>query len=180
MKFFPSILSGIIVAIVGLYFSSDWKEERLVYTLSEPATFGVISFQNLEIRNDGFDPATKVIISISKKAQDAKQIEFAAKFDLNGDKQSVGGGFERIRRGERILVSLTSKAGPISLDDLSIKSDRSIAAFSLPNAWSFDMKSFWIGAGAFFMFVMLMGIAVPAYKEYQRKARAALQSSVET
>ena len=178
MKFIFTVLSGIIVGIVVSYLSFDWKEEKLIYTLTEPATFGSISFQNLEIRNEGFDPATNVRLFIPKKVLDSKHIEFAAKFDLNGDGQSIVGGFERIRRGERVLVSLTSKSGAVSSDDITIKSDRVIANFAFSNAWSFDTKSFWFGAGAGFMLLifMTMGISIPAYKEYQRRALEARQN----
>jgi len=178
MKFIFTVLSGIIVGIVVSYFSFDWKEEKLIYTLTEPATFGLISFQNLEIRNEGFDPATNVKLLIPKKVLDSKHIELVAKFDLNGDGQSIVGGLERIRRGERVLVSLTSKSSAVSSDDITIKSDRSIANFALPNVWTFDTKSFWFGAGAGFMLLifMTMGISIPAYKEYQRRVREARQS----
>ena len=181
MKFIFTILSGVIVGIVVAFFVQDWKEEKLIYTLTEPATFGAISFQNLEIRNEGFDPATNVRLYIPKKILDSKQIELVAKFDLNGDGQSIVGGLERIRRGESVLISLTSKSGSASSDDITIKSDRSIATFILHNAWTFDKESFAIGAatGILFFFFMAMAIGIPAYKEYQRKARAALQSSVE-
>lgn len=175
MKFIFTVLSGIIVGMVGLYFSLDWKEEKLIYTLTEPAVFGTMSFQNLEIRNEGFDPATNVKLYIPKKSLDSKQIELVAKFDLNGDGQSNVGGLERIRRGERVLVSLTAKSGSLSSSDISIKSDRSIATFALPNVWSFDAKSFWFGVGAGFMLLIFVstGIALPAYKEYQKRAREA-------
>ncbi|MBU0689740.1 MAG: hypothetical protein KJ850_01085 [Gammaproteobacteria bacterium] len=175
MKFIFTVLSGIIVGIVGLYFSLDWKEEKLIYTLTEPATFGAITFQNIEIRNEGFDPATNVKLYMPKKTLDSKQIQFVAKFDLRGDGQTLVGGLERIRRGERALVSLTSQSGSVTSDDVSIKSDRSLATYALPNVWSFDTKSFWIGTGIGLLFLVFlsMGIAVPAYKDYQRKARAA-------
>lgn len=179
MKFISTVLSGIIVGIVISYFSLDWKEEKLIYLLTEPATFGTTSFQNIEIRNEGFEPATNVKLYIPKKTLTSKQIELTAKFDLNGDGQSLVGGVERIRRGERILVSLTSKSGDLSSSDISIKSDRSIATFSLPNVWSFDKASFWIGAGTVFTFLLLvtLGVSVPAYKDYVKKARAAQQKA---
>ncbi len=179
MKSIFTILSSIIVGVVIAYFSLDLKEEKLIYTLTEPATFGVSSFQNLEIRNEGFEPATNVKLFIPKTTFDSKQIELAAKFDLKGDGQSLVGGLERIRRGERVLVSLTSKTGVLTSSDIAIKSDRSIATFALPDVWSFDKISFWIGAGVGFLFLIFitMGVSIPAYKEYQRKARLAMQNA---
>ena len=175
MKTIFTILSSVIAGIVIAVFAQDWKEEKLIFTLTEPATFGAIAFQNLEIRNDGFDPATNVKLFLPKKILESKQIELVAKFDLKGDGQSIVGGLERIRRGERVLVSLTSKSGAVSPNDISIKSDRSIAAFSLPNVWTLDNKSFWMGAGVGFGFLIFitLGVSIPAYKEYMRKARAA-------
>lgn len=175
MKFILTILSGVIVGIVVAYFAQDWKEEKLIFTLTEPAKFGDISFQNLEIRNEGFDPATNVKVYLPKDILESRQITLVAKFDLKGDAQSTVGGLERIRRGEHVLVSLTTKKGAVSSDDVTIKSDRSMATYSLPNVWTLDNKSFWMGAGVGFGFLIFitLGVSIPAYKEYLRKARAA-------
>ena len=180
MKFILTILSGVIVGIVVAYFAQDWKEEKLIFTLTEPAKFGDISFQNLEIRNEGFDPATNVKVYLPKDILESRQIALVAKFDLKGDTQSMVGGLERIRRGEHVLVSFTSKKGSVSSDDVTIKSDRSMATYSLPNVWTLDNKSFWMGTGVGFGFLIFitLGVSVPAYKDYQKRAREVRQRTM--
>lgn len=173
MKFIFTVLSGIIIGIAVFYFSQDWKEERLVFTLAEPAIFGDTSFQNLEILNDGFDPATNVKLYVSAKLG-PRNPQFVSKFDLTGDGQSFVGGFERIRRGERVIVSLTTKLQPLTRGDVTIKSDRSVASYATTGEWSFDRKSFWLGFGTFLGFIVLLGIAIPAYQDYKKRALRAL------
>ena len=173
MKFFLTVLSGIIIGIVVAYFSLDWKEEQLVCTLTEAAIFGDTSFQNLEIRNDGFDPATNVRLYISPKSEAGKP-QFVAKFDLVGDGQSIVGGFERIRRGERIIVSLTTKSKPLGQSDIIVKSDRSVASYKTAGQWSMDWKSFWIGLAGTLASLVLLGIAIPAYQDYKKREAEAM------
>lgn len=177
-----STISGILVGIVVTYFTLDWKEERLTYTLTDPAKFGDITFQNIEIRNDGFDPATHVMIYLPQKVMGSKHIQIAGTFDLKGDGESTIGGFERIRRGERVLIPLISKTEPVSATDVTIKSDRSIATVSTPNARRLDVGSIMIGVvtATLALFGAFMAAVVPpAYKDYVRKVEEAKQRSID-
>jgi len=59
---FLTILS-FILGISGTLYTINWQDEKVVYELSDFAKFGDITYQNLRIKNEGWNPATNVIYS---------------------------------------------------------------------------------------------------------------------
>ncbi|MFP3758627.1 hypothetical protein SB751_32610, partial [Cupriavidus sp. SIMBA_020] len=50
-------ISGVIVCALSVYFTLDWQEEKLEYSISSPALFGATNYQTLTIQNSGWNPA---------------------------------------------------------------------------------------------------------------------------
>lgn len=64
MKFITTIISGVIVGALGVYFTLDWQEENLIYSVTAPAKFGEIIYQNIEIENTGWNPAVNIKVYV--------------------------------------------------------------------------------------------------------------------
>ena len=63
MKFLTTIITGIIVGAFGIYFTLDWQEESLEFSITSPAKFG-------EIKNPA---ASSGVLTLLAKAQQNTQ-----------------------------------------------------------------------------------------------------------
>jgi hypothetical protein len=65
LKFLSTIITGVIVGALGVYFTLDWQEEKLEYSISAPAKFGEINYQNVTLKNTGWNPAINIKVHIT-------------------------------------------------------------------------------------------------------------------
>ncbi len=176
MKFLATVISGVIVGALGVYFTLDWQEESLSYSVTSPAKFGDINYQNISIQNSGWNPATNVKLHIEHPS-----IKFAntqsktALKDLSQEKNGIAS-VERIRRDETVTISLAYEGQPLFWSEVTIASDRSIAKQvevdddkEFP-AWA---KILLIVLGFWFTLGVLASISIPAYKDYVKRAKEA-------
>lgn len=179
MKFLATIISGIVVGAFGVYIALLWKEEQLVFYLSPPARFGEIVYQNLRIVNEGWDPATGVIVAIAHPRIKTENANSNVNIRTeNGSPHSLGQ-IERIRRGESVSISFSFSGVPIRPEQVEIKSDRSVALYAEESAWQFDWYSALIGAGILFSVFAFLGVLVGAYRDYTKRAAQA-ESRIKT
>jgi hypothetical protein len=172
---FTSFLS-LALGIVGTLYTTNWQEEKLLFSFGEIAQFGDITYQNIRIRNDGWNPATNVIVQLNSSNISAENIKASPKFDLPPTDSRVGG-YERIRRNEVVTLSFAFKGNPITPAMLTVKSDRSIAEYQNPSEesqkkidWSFVMFMMTVAS---FIIGLFSAIAIPAYQNYIKKAKEA-------
>lgn len=169
------MLISLAIGIVGTLYTTNWQEEKLVFELGEIAKFGDITYQNIRIRNEGWNPATNVAIQLNANYITQENIKASPKFEVIANDNRIGG-YERIRRNEVVTLSFVFKGEPITASMFTIKSDRSIAIYKDPTEeghktdWSFVsfmimMVTFAIG--------LISAIAIPAYQEYLKRAKAA-------
>lgn len=158
-----------LIGAVGTYFTTNFPEEKVVFSLSAPAHFGDIIYQNLRITNLGFNPATNVVLSINSPDIKTSNIQSSSQLNMTSTKDRLTGKIERIRRNESITVSFSYTGPELTPAAISIKSDRSIASFSEEQKWSLDWTSLFIGF-AFWLVIILPMILIPAYREYKRRA----------
>ena len=173
LKFLFTMISSLAIGIFGTLYTINWQEEKLVYELGEIAQFGDVTYQNIRVRNEGWNPATNVSIQLQAEHISANEIKAFPKFDLASDDRRVGG-YERIRRNEVATLSFAFKGAPISPAMITIKSDRSIAAFIDPTEDAGNTDWRFIALSLIVIIVSFIGlisaIAIPAYQEYRRKA----------
>jgi len=72
LKFLSTIITGAIVGALVVYFTLDWQEEKLIYSITSPAKFGEINYQNITLTNTGWNPAINIKVFIEHP-----NIEFA-------------------------------------------------------------------------------------------------------
>jgi len=172
-KFLLSILSGAAIGVASTLFAVSWQEEGLLYELGEVAQFGDITYQNLRIKNEGWNPATNVSIGLDVGYIAKENIKASPKFELDETENSVGG-YKRIRRDEVVTLSFAFKGEPLTNHTVQIKSDRSIATEinlseeSGKTDWAFVLFIITI---AFFFIGMFSAIAIPAYNGYIKRAK---------
>lgn len=172
-----SLVSAVLAAIAIQYFVGDWKEEYLNYSLSESKQVVKGIWQrNIELRNNGVDPALNVKVYVYPLQSDqAPRVE--SEFDVKGNGGPFVGGFERIRRKEVLLLSVRSNGAPITESQLAIKSDRSIAEFRERAPWPFWSWSWLAGLGTFLVVYIFLAIAIPARRDYLKAARLAKEAA---
>ena len=183
MKFLSTIIAGAIVGALGVYFTLDWQEEKLIYSITSPAKFGEINYQNITLTNTGWNPAVNIKIFIEHPSIKFSNAQSKTTLkDLSAEKNGVAS-IERVRRDETVVVSLAYKGQPLFGTELIISSDRSIAEQVesegkeyLP-VWASMLLAFF---GITFVVGILSAIAIPAYKGYietAKKAQAAKKNA---
>ena len=174
-KFILSIVSGIIIGAAGLYFTLNWQDEKLNYRLSEPAKFGEITYQNMQISNNGWNPATNVIVYLSHPSIKEDNIRANPEFNLKTAEKDAVGGFKRIRRDETVTVTFAYKGQTANPSYISIKSDRSIAKYQAKEKWEFNLSSVIVVIAGFIVIFFFIGIiaaiAIPNYLSYKKRAQ---------
>lgn len=174
---FYSLLSAVLAAVAIQYFVGNWNEEYLNYSLSEPVRGSNDTWhRNIELRNNGVDPAINVKVYI-RPLQGGKRPNVQGDFDISDGHENFIGGFERIRRKEAVLLSVTSQSKPLSELQVQIKSDRSIAEYKEKAPWSFWPWSWWPGVGTFLIVYIFLAIAIPARRDYIERARFAKETA---
>jgi len=178
LKLIVAFAAGAAVA----YYSLHLKEEKLVYALGEPADFGNLTYQNIEIKNLGWEPAENVVVSFNKAPVviGHSHIKATAPLLKLPEETGAAGKLDRVRRDEVVTLSLSFPSTPLSPDNISIKSDRSIAQFRpTKRGWVFDWGSFWIGGVALFVFIAFLGGAGSSFSKARAAAKAKSQESSE-
>lgn len=176
MKFLASVISGVIVGALGVYFTLDWQEENLIYSVTSPAKFGDINYQNISVENSGWNPATNVKLYIEHPSIKFANIQSrTALKDLSQEKNGIAS-VERIRRDETVTISLAYEGQPLFGSEVKIASDRSIAKQvevdddSGYPAWA---NTLLVVLGFWFTLGVLASIAIPAYRDYVKRAKEA-------
>lgn len=121
-----SLMVGAAIGAIGAYFSMYMPEEKLTYSLSEPAVFDKVRYQNLEIYNKGWNPSEHVQVRIKNYKGNFKFFE-NPKFDLKKEDSLGIGGYKRIRRDEKTSIAIVTEQSPIAHENIDIKSNRMIA-----------------------------------------------------
>ena len=174
MKFISTIIAGVLVGALGVYFTLDWQEEKLIYSLTTPAKFGKISYQNITITNSGWNPAINIKLYIEHPNISFSTVQSKTTLkNLSADENGIAS-IERVRRDESIVISLAYEGQPLFGNEITISSDRSIAE-QIEIEGKEYMPS-WFSAliflfGAFFMIGILSAIAIPAYNGYIKQAK---------
>ena len=183
MKFLPTIIAGVAIGAAAAYFALDWPEEKLIYSLTSPAKFGEINYQNITLTNTGWNPAINLKVFIEhpnikfSNAQSKTTIK-----DLSAEKNGIAG-IERIRRDESVVISLAYEGQPLFGTEITISSDRSIAdqveteGKEYMPVWASMLLTFF---GLFFIIGILASIAIPAYKSYIDAAKKAEEKLTNT
>lgn len=159
MKTFLVIVGSFIIGLGVAYVSLRFPEEKLTYTLLESAKFGDITYQNVQISNTGWNPAENVRLIITREGLKPENIKASSPLLPSEVGQGEIGRFDLIRRNELVSVSFSFKGKPLTPEEISFKSDRSIARLvEKKKGWEFDWKSFWIGVLIFFGFFVIIGV----------------------
>lgn len=180
-KYVVTSLATLAIGIFGTLYTVDWQEEKLIFELGEVAQFGDITYQNIRIRNDGWNPATNVNVQLSAKNIAKENINASPKFELGPNDNRIGG-YERIRRHEVVTLSFAFKGDAITPSMLSIKSDRSIAAYKVSSTEGHGIDWIFVSfllAVITFLVGLLSAVFVPAYQDYVKKAKEAQLKSME-
>lgn len=174
MKFISTIIAGAIVGALGVYFTLDWQEENLKFSLTPPAKFGDINYQNLTIRNSGWNPAINVKIYIDDPEIGFTNIKSSAPLRAITNEKNGVASTERVRRDESLVISIAYEGRPLFGNDIRVVSDRSIAQQvevedknPLP-LWATLLL--WLLGGQF-VISFLAAILIPAYKDYVKRAK---------
>lgn len=154
LRLLLSIASGIIIGVAGTLITLNWQEEKLRFELGSPAAFGEIVYQNLNLTNDGWNPATNVKLFLRHPAVSTRNVQSTPAFNLSTEEPHLLGGYDRLRRGETVIVTFAFKGTPIEARALSIKSDRSVAQPQTRDGSSIDTLSLLIGALAGMLFAL--------------------------
>jgi hypothetical protein len=130
LKYLLTTLLTAAITVATTLIAVDFQHERLVYALGAPTQLGDLTHQQLRIFNRGGSPALNVKIAMAR-AQGADlqaTLEPSPPFDLTSPVPGILGGYERLRRSETAVIDLTFRGPPLRPDDLTIKSDETIAA----------------------------------------------------
>lgn len=173
MKFIPTIITGVIVGAVGVYFTLDWQEEKLKFSITDPAKFGNINYQNITLTNSGWNPAININILIEHSNIKYTNTQSAALLKpLENEKNGIAH-IDRIRRNESIIISLAYEGPSLLGSEIKIASDRSIAEqIESKDKESSINFSFLIFVFTVFCFVfgIFAGVVTPAYRDYKKRA----------
>jgi hypothetical protein len=177
MRFLTTVVAGAIVGALGVYFTMDWQEEKLGFSITAPARFGDIHYQNIILVNDGWNPAVNVKLYIDHPAIRFDNVKSAvALADISGETNGIAS-IERVRRDESVVFSMAYTGRPLLGTEVRIVSDRSIAELrdaptdaELP-VWAAIV--IWV-LGSFFAIGLVSSIAIPAYQDYVKRAKEAM------
>lgn len=167
LKLLLSIFSGIAIGVAGTLITLNWQEEMLKFELGYPAAFGEIVYQNLRIKNEGWNPATHVKVFLKHPGINNRHVQSVPAFNLELNEPQLLGGYDRLRRGETVTVTFSFKGPPIEARDLSIKSDRSVARPLVRDAAIVDVLSLFFGT----LPGMLLALAFPHVHELMHALR---------
>jgi hypothetical protein len=127
LKSFIGFISGLVVCALGVYFTLDWQEEKLTFSISSPAKFGEINYQNLTLQNSGWNPAVNLKMFVKHPNIIFKNIQSDSTLkELEGDKNGIAY-IERLRRDETIIISFAYKGSALTDSNVRVTSERSIA-----------------------------------------------------
>jgi hypothetical protein len=127
LKSFIAFISGLIVCALSVYLTLDWQEEKLTFSISSPAKFGEINFQNLTLQNTGWNPAVNLKVFVEHPSINFKNIQSDSTLkELAGDKSGLTY-IDRIRRDETIIISFAYEGSPLTVSSVKVTSERSIA-----------------------------------------------------
>ncbi len=174
MKFLSTVIASILVGALGVYFTLDWPEEKLIYSITTPAKFGEISYQNITITNTGWNPAVNIKLFIDNPNIKFTNVQSKTTLkDLSTEKDGIAS-IERVRRDESVVVSLAYEGQPLFGNEIIISSDRSIAKQVeiegkeyLP-VWASVLLTMF---GALFFIGLISSISIPAYRGYLEAAK---------
>lgn len=177
LKTIFKILFGSAIGILATLYAINWQEESLVYSLSDPAKFGEITYQNLKIKNEGWNPAENIKIYLGLEYINKENIQSSPPFNYIVDEEGVIGGFDRLRRSEVVTVAFSYRGASIKPSELTIKSDRSIAKLEIESDDSISLVTIlaltWLGV---LLVSIVAAIATPQYREYIRRAKQVAES----
>jgi hypothetical protein len=127
LKPFIAFISGLIVCALGVYFTLDWQEEKIRFSISSPAKFGEINYQNFILQNTGWNPAKNLKIKVKHPSLTFKNLQSESPIkELQGSKGELVY-IDRLRRDETVVISLAYKGSPLTSKSIIVTSDRSIA-----------------------------------------------------
>lgn len=174
LRFVVSIFSGIVIGVAGTLITLNWQEEKLRFALSGPATFGAVVYQNLQIANDGWNPATNVKLYLRHPTVTAANVQASPPFNLAAEEMDLVGGYDRVRRGETVTVTFSFRGPPIEATALSVKSDRSVARAHGRDGASVDALSLSLGA----LIGILLAVTAPGIHNLLHALHAAALRSI--
>jgi hypothetical protein len=170
-KFLATIISGAVVGAIGIYLTLVWQQEQVVYSVTPPAKFGEIIYQNLSISNEGWDPATNIDIYINNQNISFTELQSQSPLTQPAEPKNSTAQLDRVRRNETITISIAYKGTPLTQENVKITSDRSVASYKSvePNTkmplWA--VVTLWVtGLYMFLTLYAIVSIAIPAYKGY--------------
>lgn len=181
MKFISTIITGAIVGAFGVYFTLDWQEEKLRFSITNPAKFGEINYQNITLSNSGWNPAINVKLYIDHPNIKFENLQSSSSLkDISAEKNGLAS-IERVRRDESIVFSLAYKGQPLFGTEVKIVSDRSIAE---QKEQSSDGEINWLNIAGivlltWFAVGVIGGISIPAYRDYTKRAKEAAAKAQE-
>lgn len=178
MKSLVTIALGTMLGVFGTLFTLNWQEESLSFQLSETAIFGDVVYQNVRIVNSGWNPAENVRIIVERPEIGVNAVKASMAVSSDFIDGRYEGFVDRIRRDESVTLAFAFRGNPILASDITIKSDRSIAkvAKETESGW-LDWTSFLFGVGAWFFLFLFLAITIPAYKDYQKRGRKAVEKT---
>lgn len=180
LKFITSIIAGAVVGALGVYFTLDWQEEKLAFTITSPAKFGQTLYQNITLSNNGWNPAVNIKMYINNDQIGFENIQATSPIKkLNNEKNGIAT-IDRLRRDESIVLSIAYEGYPLPGDQVRIVSDRSIALQKefdehthLPT-WAVIVMS--ISALLLTIIIWIIAaVSIPAYKGYVKRAKESEQ-----
>lgn len=176
MKFITTIIAGVIVGAIGVYFTLDWQEEKLEFSITAPAKFGEVNYQNITLANKGWNPAVNIKLYIDHSGISFSNVQSSASLkDLSEEKNGISS-IERIRRDESLIFSIAYKGQPLFGNEVKIASDRSIA-LQIENEIQYNVPLWMqvsLGLFSFFFVVgLLSSIAIPQYQKYVKRVEEA-------
>jgi len=179
LKIITTIIAGVIIGGFGTYFTLDWQEEKLIYSLTTPAKFGKISYQNITIFNTGWNPAVNIKLYIEHPSINFSAVQSTiAMKNLSNEKNGIVS-IERVRRDESIIISLAYEGQPLFGNEIVISSDRSIAEQIEVEGKEFSpplLIVIFSILGALFVVGVFSAIAIPAYRGYMITAKKHAES----
>ena len=163
---------------LGVYFTLDWQEEKLKFSITDPAKFGDVSYQNITLVNSGWNPAVNIKVYIDHPSIKNSNVQSSTSLkDLSSEKNGIAS-IERIRRNEAITIAVAYEGQPLFGNEVKIASDRSIA-IQIENdseegvsAW---MAAFFAFLGLWFAIGIIASVSIPAYRDYKKRAQEAAE-----
>jgi hypothetical protein len=179
LKTIITIITGAVVGALTVYFTLDWQEEKITFSITPPAKFGDINYQNITLVNDGWNPAENLKIYIEHAEITFANIQSSSSLsDLSPEINGIAS-LDRIRRDESLVISLAYKGQRLLGNEIKIASDRSIALqtqsdnSASTNWWKIAFLS---SVGVWFIGIF-SAIAIPAYQNYKKLAEESVRKN---